>query len=62
MCLGIPGEVIEVVDPAHHLAVVEVAGVRRKVNIGLLEDEGVTKFEASWTQLLETISTKMGLG
>ncbi len=41
MCLGIPGEVIEVVDPVHHLAVVEVAGVRRKVNIGLLEDEGV---------------------
>jgi transaldolase len=30
--------------------------------VQLLEDEGVTKFEASWTQLLETISTKMGPG
>jgi transaldolase len=30
--------------------------------VQLLEDEGVTKFEASWTQLLDTISTKMGLG
>ena len=30
--------------------------------VQLLEDEGVSKFEASWTQLLETISAKMGLG
>jgi transaldolase len=30
--------------------------------VQVLEDEGVTKFEASWTQLLDTISTKMGLG
>jgi hydrogenase expression/formation protein HypC len=28
-------------DPNPHLAKVEVAGVRRKVNIGLLEDEGL---------------------
>jgi hydrogenase expression/formation protein HypC len=40
MCLGIPGEVKEL-DPNPHLAKVEVAGVRRKVNIGLLEDEGL---------------------
>jgi transaldolase len=30
--------------------------------VQVLEDEGVTKFEASWTQLLDTIGTKMGLG
>ena len=30
--------------------------------VQVLEDEGVHKFEASWTQLLDTISTKMGLG
>jgi len=30
--------------------------------VQVLEDEGVQKFEVSWTQLLETISTKMGLG
>ena len=41
MCLGIPGEVIEVVDPVHRLALVEVAGVRRKINFALLEDEEV---------------------
>lgn len=41
MCLGIPGEVVEMVDSHHHLAKVDVAGVRRNINIGLLEEEGV---------------------
>jgi transaldolase len=30
--------------------------------VQVLEDEGVQKFETSWTQLLDTISAKMGLG
>jgi transaldolase len=30
--------------------------------VNVLELEGVDKFKASWTQLLDTISTKMGLG
>ena len=41
MCLGIPGRVVEMVDDNDHLAKVDVAGVRRTINIGLLEDEGV---------------------
>jgi hydrogenase expression/formation protein HypC len=40
MCLGIPGEVVEIVDTNRHLAKVDVVGVRRNVNIGLLEDDG----------------------
>ncbi len=40
MCLGIPGQVVEM-DDNDQLAKVEVAGVRRMINIGLLEDEGV---------------------
>jgi hydrogenase expression/formation protein HypC len=39
MCLAIPGRVLEVVDEAKNLAKVDVAGVRRNVNIGLLGDE-----------------------
>lgn len=39
MCLAIPGQVMQVVDERNRLAQVDVAGVRRKVNIGLL-DEG----------------------
>ncbi len=41
MCLGIPGEVVELLDSNRHLAKVDVAGVRRNINIDLLEDEGV---------------------
>jgi hydrogenase expression/formation protein HypC len=38
MCLAIPGEVVEL-DPARpDLAKVEVSGVRRSINIGLLDD------------------------
>jgi hydrogenase expression/formation protein HypC len=40
MCLAIPGQIIEVVDPDNRLAKVDVAGVRRNVNIGLLDGDG----------------------
>jgi hydrogenase expression/formation protein HypC len=40
MCLGIPGEVVELM-PGTDLAKVSVSGVRRAINIGLLEDETV---------------------
>jgi hydrogenase expression/formation protein HypC len=37
MCLAIPGRIIEVVDAENRLAKVDVAGVQRNVNIGLLD-------------------------
>jgi hydrogenase expression/formation protein HypC len=39
MCLAIPGQVLEIVDEDNRLAKVDVAGVRRNVNIGLLDGE-----------------------
>ncbi len=36
MCLGIPGQLVEIVDLAEHRAVAEVDGVRREINIGLV--------------------------
>ena len=39
MCLAIPGQILEVVDDSNRIAKVDVAGVRRNMNIGLL-DEG----------------------
>ncbi len=39
MCLGIPGEIIELLDDRPDLAKVDVSGVRRNINIGLLENE-----------------------
>jgi hydrogenase expression/formation protein HypC len=41
MCLGIPGEVIEILPDRPDLARVNVSGVRRAINIGLLENETV---------------------
>jgi hydrogenase expression/formation protein HypC len=38
MCLAIPGRVVELVDDANRIAKVEVGGVRRNVNLGLLAD------------------------
>ena len=40
MCLAIPGQILEVVDEANRLAKVDVAGVRRNVNVGLLDEGG----------------------
>jgi hydrogenase expression/formation protein HypC len=37
VCLAIPGQVIDFVDEPRRLARVEVAGVRRTVNVGLLD-------------------------
>ena len=41
MCLGVPGQVLEFVDPTHHLAKVEVSGVRRTINVGLVLPDGL---------------------
>jgi hydrogenase expression/formation protein HypC len=38
MCLGIPGQIVEIVDDANQIAKAEVSGVRRNVNIGLLSE------------------------
>jgi hydrogenase expression/formation protein HypC len=40
VCLAIPGQIVEVVDESNRLAKVDVAGVRRTVNIGLFDDLG----------------------
>ena len=39
MCLGIPGQIVELLAEHEHLAKVDVSGVGRTINIGLLEDE-----------------------
>ncbi len=41
MCLAIPGQVVEMVDELNRLARVDVVGVQRNVNVGLLDaDDG----------------------
>jgi hydrogenase expression/formation protein HypC len=39
MCLAIPGKVVELLSEDRNLAVVDVLGVRRRVDLGLLQDD-----------------------
>lgn len=39
MCLGIPGQITAITDVGNQLAMVEVMGVRREVNIACIVDE-----------------------
>ncbi len=39
MCLGIPGQIIEITDQNNKLAIVNVAGVKRQINIACIVDE-----------------------
>jgi hydrogenase expression/formation protein HypC len=48
MCLAIPGRILEVVDETNRLAKVDVAGVQRTVNIGLLDADGVEAGVGDW--------------
>ena len=48
MCLAIPGHVVEVVDEEKRLAMVDVAGVQRNVNIGLLDADGEGVGAGDW--------------
>lgn len=41
MCLGIPGEIVEILADRPDLAMVDVSGVQRAINVGLLEDESL---------------------
>jgi hydrogenase expression/formation protein HypC len=48
MCLAIPGRVMEITDEGNRLALVDVAGVRRTVNVGLLDADGVAAVPGDW--------------
>ncbi|MEA5568667.1 MULTISPECIES: HypC/HybG/HupF family hydrogenase formation chaperone [unclassified Anabaena] len=39
MCLGIPGQITEITDINQKLAIVNVAGVKRQINIACIIDE-----------------------
>lgn len=39
MCLGIPGQIVEITDTNNKLALVNVGGVKRQVNLACIIDE-----------------------
>ncbi len=38
MCLGIPGQIVEITDEARMLAMADISGVRREVNVSCVAD------------------------
>lgn len=42
MCLAIPGKIVELLSEDRDLAMVDIMGVRRKVDLGLLQEEHPT--------------------
>jgi hydrogenase expression/formation protein HypC len=48
VCLAIPGQIVEMVDEANRLARVDVVGVQRNVNVGLLDYEGDSAQPGDW--------------
>lgn len=48
MCLAIPGQIVELIDDVHALALVDVAGVRRKVNVALLDGPDGGAVAGAW--------------
>lgn len=41
MCLGIPGQVVDIIDDINSIAKVDVSGVKRNVNVALVRPEGI---------------------
>lgn len=48
MCIGVPGQVVSVGESAHHLAQVDVCGVRRDVNIMLVCESEPAALLGQW--------------
>ena len=48
MCLGIPGQLVEIIDRNEHRGVVDVDGVKREINIGLVLGEAGGIKEGDW--------------
>ncbi|BBG59966.1 HypC/HybG/HupF family hydrogenase formation chaperone [Providencia rustigianii] len=48
MCLGIPGKIVAVGEDIHQLAQVDVCGVKRDVNIGLICEGDTAELLGQW--------------
>ncbi|MEC9199534.1 HypC/HybG/HupF family hydrogenase formation chaperone [Donghicola tyrosinivorans] len=76
MCLGIPGQITAITDPTRMMAMAEVSGVRREVNVapivtGALEDVvgkwalihvGFAMAEIDEDEAAKTLEALRGLG
>lgn len=49
MCLGIPGQIVDITDPERRMAMADVAGVRREVNVACIVDGPIEGLVGKWT-------------
>lgn len=48
MCLGIPGRITAITDPARQMAMAEVSGVRREVNVACVAGNELDALVGQW--------------
>lgn len=48
MCLGIPGRIVAITDAARQMALAEVSGVRREVNMACVLDRPLDDLVGEW--------------
>lgn len=48
MCLGIPGRITAITDPARLMAMAEVSGVRREVNVACIAGNDLDGLVGQW--------------
>lgn len=48
MCLGIPGQIVEITDPDRMMAMAEISGVRRAVNIAPIAGADLSSAIGKW--------------
>lgn len=48
MCLGIPGEIVEITDAGRMMALADVSGVRREVNLACVLDGEIGDLLGKW--------------
>lgn len=48
MCLGIPGRITAITDPARLMAMAEVSGVRREVNVACVAGADLSALVGQW--------------
>ncbi len=54
MCVGIPGKIIKITNPKTKLAMVDVSGVKREINIACIVDKEHSVNEiVAWQQRID---------
>ncbi|MCF1709334.1 HypC/HybG/HupF family hydrogenase formation chaperone [Tabrizicola sp. J26] len=48
MCLGIPGRIVAITDEARQLALAEISGVRREVNVACIAEGPLDDLVGEW--------------